>query len=153
MQVWEIMNNKPIYVSVRASFQEVWLLIFKKHVNALPVVDNKKTLIGIITIEDILSKLYPSYGDSLKEFLNEANFEELEDKIGEIKDTTAQDIMNKEVYTAFSDDAILKAFSKMILKRVRQLPVIDYNDKLLGMVSKKDIFKRLFLPHFAASKK
>lgn len=145
MKVHQIMNKKPVYVSLDARFIEIWNILFKKHTHAVPVVDKNNYLKGIIATEDVLTKLYPSYSDTMEEFLRESTFEELEEKIEEIKNLKAKDIMCKEVHCAYPDDPILKALSKMVVRRVRQLPVIDYKGKLLGIISKRDIFDKFFL--------
>lgn len=145
MKVWQVMNKKTVSVSPEASFIEVWNLLFKKHTHSVPVVDKKGTLLGIIALEDVITKLYPSYSDTMEEFLTESSFEELEDKINEVKNIRAKEIMQKEVHCAYPNDPVLKALSKMIVRRVRQLPVIDYDSKLLGVVSKRDIFDKLLL--------
>lgn len=153
MKVRKVMNKKAVFVRPNSSFLEVWDLLFKKHAHAVPVVDKKGILQGIISIQDLLIKLYPSYSDTLEEFLKEANFEELEEKIDEVKSMKAAEIMSKEVHCCYPDDPILKAFSKMVIRRVRQLPVIDYDNKLLGIVSKRDIFNKLFVLRLPFKKK
>lgn len=145
MKVWQVMNKKTVSVSPEASFVEVWNLLFKKHTHSVPVVDKNGTLLGIIALGDVITKLYPSYSDTMEEFLTESTFEDLEDKINELKSLQAKDIMRKEVHCAYPDDPILKALSKMVVRRVRQLPVIDDSEKLLGVISKRDIFDKLFL--------
>ena len=145
MKVWEVMKKSPFTVSSQTSFSEAWDSLFKKHRHALPVVDKESHLLGIVAIEDVMKQLYPSYGDTLEEFLKESSFDDLEDKIDEIKNKKVEEFMNKSVVCCYEDDAVLKAFSKMVVKRVRQLPVIDYDAKLLGIISKRDIFDKLFL--------
>lgn len=152
MKVWQVMNKKTVSVSPEASFYEVWNLLFKKHTHSVPVVDKKGTLLGIIALGDVVAKLYPSYSDTMEEFLTESTFEDLEEKIDEVKTIKASAIMCKEIHCAYPDDPVLKALSKMIVRRVRQLPVVDENGKLVGVVSKRDIFDKLFLSRLSRRK-
>ena len=145
MKVWEVMNKKPFTVSSQTSFSEAWELLFKKRRHALPVVDKESHLLGIVAIEDVMKQLYPSYTSTLEEFLTESSFDDLEDKIDEIKNKKTEEFMNKSVVCCYEGDAVLKAFSKMVIRRIRQLLVIDDDSKLLGIISKRDIFDKLFL--------
>jgi len=63
MLVKNIMSRNPLCVKPDASFGEIWELIFDKRVSGLPVVNEKKILLGIISEEDLIEKLYPSYQD------------------------------------------------------------------------------------------
>lgn len=152
MKVYELMSKKAITVTPEATFAEVWQIIFKENIHGLPVIEEENYLVGIIAEEDILAKLYPSYEEVVDDFVRAANFEEMENKIGELKHLKAKDLMNKKVFTTTPDTPILKALSTMIIRRVRQLPVIDKENKLLGMISKGDVFDHLFESYFILPK-
>lgn len=145
MKVWQVMQKNPLTVSPETTFSQAWDLLFKKHRHSLPVTEKNNHLVGIVGIEDVMKQLYPSYSDTLEEFLKESTFDDLEDKIDELKSRKVEKFMNKSVTCVFRDDPVLKALSKMVVKRVRQLPVIDYDEKLIGILSKRDIFDKLFL--------
>lgn len=144
MKVKQLMNKRVVSVYPEALFSEIWKIIFKKGIHGLPVVDKNKTLIGIIAEEDLLSKLYPSYQEYIDDFQSAANFEEMEKNIGELKRLRAQDVMNKTIYLTYPETPVLQALSKMIVRQVRQLPVIDRERKLIGIITKGDIFDYLF---------
>lgn len=144
MKVKEVMSKKVITVSPETSFAKVWEIIFKKGMHGLPVVEKDNTLVGIIAEEDLLSKLYPSYKEYVDDFRAASDFEEMEESIGELKGLEAKDVMNRRIYLAYPEDPILKALSKMIIRQVHQLPVIDKKRKLVGIISKGDIFDYLF---------
>lgn len=145
MKVWEVMKKNPYTIPPSTSFSEAWNFLFQKHKHSVPVVDKQGHLLGIIGIEDVMKQLYPSYTSTMEEFLRESTFDDLEDKIDEIRNRRVDEFMNSSVVCCYKNDAVLKAFSKMIVRRVRQLPVIDYDVKLLGIVSKRDIFDKLLL--------
>lgn len=144
MKVKELMSKKVITVPPEASFALLWKIIFKKGIHGLPVVDKDNTLIGIIAEEDLLSKLYPSYQEYIDDFRSASDFEEMEKKIGELKRLKAEDVMNRKIYLTYPETPILRALSKMIVRQVRQLPVIDKQRKLIGVITKGDIFDFLF---------
>lgn len=144
MKVEELMSKKVITVLPDASFTLIWKIIFKKGIHGLPVVDKDGTLIGIISEEDLFSKLYPSYGEYIDDFRAASNFEEMEKNIREIKGLKAKDVMSRRIYLAHPEDPILRALSTMMIRQVWQLPVTDKKRKLVGIISKGDIFDYLF---------
>ena len=152
MKVKELMNKKVITVSLNASLSLVWKIIFKKAIHGLPVIDKDNTLVGIIAEEDLLSKLYPSHREYIDDFRSASNFEEMENKIRELKTLKAKDIMSKRIYLTYPEKPILYALSKMIVRKVRQLPVVDKQRKLIGIITKGDVFDFLFKKYLSLPK-
>lgn len=146
MLVSRLMNSKILTVKPKTPLPEVWRIIFKEHVHGLPVVDNKNKLIGIISAEDLLTKLFPEYDESFdidSAFASDED-ETIKEKLKKLEKLTAENIMNKHVLYTRPNTSLMRALSRMIVRKVRQLPVIDENDRLVGIISKTDIFKGLF---------
>ena len=55
VRVQDVMTNDPIHLSLSATIQDALLLIEKRRVGALPVVDGKHTVAGIISDRDLLN--------------------------------------------------------------------------------------------------
>ncbi|MCW9012141.1 MAG: CBS domain-containing protein [Gammaproteobacteria bacterium] len=55
-----------------------------------------------------------------------------------------KDIMNTSVKTAKADTLIKDIASIMCLNKISGVPVIDDNDKLVGVLSEKDILRAMF---------
>ena len=53
----------------------------------------------------------------------------------------AKDVMNKEPYILYSDDTILNASKFMEKERVRNLPVVDKDNKLIGLITLREIIE------------
>lgn len=154
MKVVDLMSRSPITVSPEASFDEVWKLIFAKRVSGIPVVDRQNSLLGIISEEDLIEKLYPSYADY---FLNPGSwdFESMEENLEVASRLRARDFMNKHVYTTTEDAPIMKAASSMLIYKVSCLPVVrDHGrrQKLVGIICKGDIFGQIFRSRLANKK-
>lgn len=147
MKVLDIMSDAVVTATPKTPLDTVWKILFQNKVNALPVIDDKKKLVGIITKEDLLKKLYPDYIDLVEDFTRASDFEEMEKKMSNLSDYTAEQVMNTRVIFTRSDTFIMRALSRMIARRVNQLPVLDDEDRVIGMVTKGDIFYALFKKH------
>ena len=144
MKVQEIMSKMTATTSSDATFRELWKLIFKKRVNAIPIVNKKKMLLGLVTKEDLLQALYPDYHEYVEELSSASDFEVMEDRVRDMAGRRAKDVMCRKVIYTRKDTPIMRALSRMIVRRVNQLPVLDTQDVVCGMVTKGDIFNALF---------
>ncbi|OGG02396.1 hypothetical protein A2Z33_05025 [Candidatus Gottesmanbacteria bacterium RBG_16_52_11] len=149
MNVSDVMSKSVTTAPPTMKLKEVWKLIFSKNINALPVIDANKKLVGIVTKDDLLSKLYPDYDEFIADFASASDFEAMENKLQEILTSTARDVMNKRVVFTRVDTPALRALSRMIARHVNQLPVLGEGDRVIGMVTKGDIFRALFQQKFA----
>lgn len=148
MTIGDIMSKRVTLVHPDTSLRELWKTIFSRRVNALPVVDKKKKILGIISKEDMLKLLYPNYEDMLEDLFTSHDFESMEERIHDLNVKKARDIMCKRVVFTREDTPIMRALSRMIARRLNQLPVLSRKDEtVVGMVTKGDIFRALFQKH------
>lgn len=143
MKVKDAMSRKIITATPKTSVYDVWKILYKKHVHGLPIVDRKNQLLGIVSEEDILRCLYPKYHEFVVD-VSSHNYGEIEEKTRELQDRKAEDIMNKKVQFIYEGSPMMKALSKLIIYDLRQLPVLNEKNHLIGMISKGDIFDVLF---------
>lgn len=145
LKVYDVMTRHPIKAFPETTFGNLWQLIFKKHINAVPVIDRKKKLVGMVTREDLLKPIYPDYHEmAIDEIAASIDFEDLEKKVADLVDVKAKDIMGVRVIFVRHDTPILRALSRMITHDIHQLPVVSQEGLLVGMVTKGDIFYALF---------
>ncbi len=144
MKVKDVMSASTVTVSPAASFHEIWKSIFKKKIHALPVVNQKNVLVGILTREELLEKLYPDYMDLFASGDEFPDLEDMERKATEFSSLTAADLMRKHVVFAHEDTPVMRALSRLIVRRIHQMPVVTEKGLVVGMVTKGDIFYALF---------
>ena len=148
MIVGNVMSKKITLVTPDTSLRDLWKTIFIHRINAVPVVDTKRKLVGIISKENVLKLLYPNYEDMLEDLFTTRDFVAMEERIHELNVKKAKDIMDKRVVFTHEDTPIMRALSRMIARRLNQLPVVSRkDDKVIGMVTKGDIFRALFKKH------
>ena len=144
------MKRKVITVSPETPLEEIWSLIFKKGIHALPVVDKKYKLLGIISEEDLLSKIYPEYGEIMSN-MNNFDLSSLEVEVKKLRKFTAKNVMNQTVFTCEPEVSIFLALSRMLMLQVRQLPVVDKKRTVIGMITKGDLFDYIFKRYLLSS--
>lgn len=151
MKVADIMRRQVLTVSPETSLKEAGRLIFGNRVSALPVVDKKNKLLGIIVEKDILSLLYPSYQEYIEDYIEARDFEVMEKRAAEVMEKKAREVMKKTPVVVFEHFPVLRAASLMLVKRVSILPVVDESYELKGIISHGDVFRYIAqktLPRF-----
>lgn len=131
MLVKEWMSSDPLTVTPDTSVMQASQLMKDNTVRRLPVVDDDKHLVGIITETD-LRDASPSKATTL-------DVHELYYLLAELK---VKDIMTREAITIGIDETVEKAAVKMLEHRITGLPVIDQGH-LVGIVSQGDVFRLL----------
>ncbi len=147
LSVRQIMTKNVVCVSPETPLLDVYKLLSERGFNGVPVVDNDKKLIGIITqynlisqqlhlptLQTVISNL-PVFHKDKKEF---------DEELGKISKLTAKDVMDATPLTldenASFEDAI-KLFQEH--HRVNPVPVIDKDRRVIGVISRYDFLKPL----------
>lgn len=147
MNIKSLVKKKIVTTLDTSTLRDVWTVIFKKNINAVPVVDKKRHIVGIICREDILHTLYPDYQEYVDELLSSDEVSQPDKKLREILSFSVRKIMQKNVIFCRPDTPVMRALARMIARRVDQLPVLDEKNRLIGVVSKGDVFKLLYKNH------
>jgi acetoin utilization protein AcuB len=113
----------------------------KKRANGLVVVDDGK-IVGVVTKADIFKAILPRYPDIIEDERHMTDLEYIEERAHKLYEMKVQEIMGTPPITVSSDMPIIRAGSQMILRRVKQVPVVDRN-KLVGIITLTDIINSL----------
>ncbi|MBA4372144.1 MAG: hypothetical protein C0402_04720 [Thermodesulfovibrio sp.] len=108
-------------------------------VKALPVLDENKELLGILSIGDILKSVYPPYMYlmELGEFAWDGMVEVLAKKAADKK---VKELMTTEVITVREDSTLMECVDHMLKNNVKRVPVLNNENSVTGMLYEKDIF-------------
>ena len=128
MYVKDYMTQQLITVTPDTSVLKVTDLLRAHNINRLPVLKKGK-LVGLITQEDIALNS-PTNASSLSRY--EINY--ILDRL------TAEDIMSKHFFTVGPDTLLDEAAEMLLNKQIGVLLVME-DDKLLGIITDKDIFR------------
>jgi len=148
MKVKDVMSRDVVTVGPETTFKEIGNIIFGKtfrhKFSSVPVIDKNNKLLGIVTEKDLLRRLYPSQKELIEDFFQASNFSNMEEKIHDVEKLTAQVIMVKNPITTSPETPLMRAGSIMLAESKRRLPVMDKNDKLVGIISQGDVFRTVF---------
>ncbi|EAK0823733.1 IMP dehydrogenase [Campylobacter lari] len=112
----------PIYIGPEASVKEALELMAEYRISGVPVVDENKTLIGILTNRDLRF---------------ETNFDNL-----------VENVMTKmPLITAKKGSTLDDAERIFSTNKVEKLPIVDENNHLEGLITIKDLKKRKEYPN------
>src|SRR3989338_7313189 len=142
MKVADFMRTSVVCVQADEPISNVVKLIFNLGIKSLPVVKNKK-LVGIVTEEDVLTKLFPSVKDFMEDRSAAFDFEGMEANLVALMTKPVKSIMNSKPKNVQPDTPMMKAQSTMILHKFSHLPVINDDKNLVGIISQGDIFRAL----------
>jgi acetoin utilization protein AcuB len=131
MLVKNWMSKEIVTVDADDSMQNAIYILQEQNIKILPVMDDGN-LVGIITDRD-LKKASPSDATTL-------DMHELLFLISKIK---VRDLMKKPVYSARPDDTVEEAAALLLEKKISGLPVLDENNRLVGIITRSDIFRVL----------
>jgi CBS-domain-containing membrane protein len=136
--VRDVMTREVVTVDEHASFKEIATLIAERRVSALPVLDGKGHVVGIVSEADLLLK---------EEFAEEPTknrlFQSRRQRQTRAKAAgdTAAELMTSPAVTVGPEASVAGAARLLHRHRVKRLPVIDPAGPLLGIVSRADLLK------------
>lgn len=136
----EVMTRTVVAVKKYDDIHEAARLLSENRISGLPVVEAGNLVIGVVTEADILSMTGLNKGHTFKDILRHILGEPLpERKTGHL----VGDIMTSPAITA-RPDADIKGVAKILdEKRIKRLPVVDENSKLIGIISRADIVRAM----------
>ncbi|MDR2745474.1 MAG: CBS and ACT domain-containing protein [Desulfovibrio sp.] len=132
MLVSEWMTEKAISVNPATSVMKAARIMKENRIRRLPVLNESGVVIGIVTDRDI-KEASPSKATTL-------DMHELYYLLGEL---TVRDIMRKNPVCAGKDDSVDSLAVIMIEKKIGGMPVVDQDNRLLGIITQSDIFRVL----------
>ena len=137
--VRDVMTRRPITVDPEARLIDAMALMRDNQIRHLPVVDDKRRVVGIITDRDLRSA---AMAPSLIEFLPPELKQAVESAGMLLERLRVKDAMTWSVVTTRPDASVPEAGAVMFQHPIGSLPVCA-NGVLVGIVTERDIYKAL----------
>jgi CBS domain-containing protein len=137
MKISEIMSRNVYTTTPEATLKESLDLLVKERLNGLVVVEGGE-VVGVVTKADIFRAVLPTQADISEDELLMKDLEYVEERIFNCLGARVGKIMGTPAVTITSDLPIIKAGSIMVLRGIKQVPVVDQG-ALVGIVTLSDI--------------
>lgn len=161
LPVRQVMETSIMTVNPTTPVALIIDLLLQAPFRALPVVDDRGYLQGIISTGDLINAgLLPMRRGLVRKALelDSLTAETIEAPLEEARQSTrtAQDIMNRQVRTVGPDMPIREAARVMLESDLRRVPVVEADNRLVGMLTRADLLQAvitspLMSPHASSA--
>ncbi|MEW6216869.1 MAG: CBS domain-containing protein [Candidatus Bipolaricaulota bacterium] len=143
MKVREFMRCDLTSVELDTTVSHVIYLLHQSGLASLPVVDEDGRVVGVISERDLIRAVLPGYVDMLQSVAFLPSLDQLSRRLHEIGPRPVAEFMTEDVVAARPDDNDLHVADLMIRKGLKQIPVLDDQKRLVGVVRRIDLLHRL----------
>ncbi|MFF4534722.1 CBS domain-containing protein [Streptomyces aureus] len=149
--VGQVMTSEVVGAHRRMSFKDVARLLARYRISGLPVVDDDDKVVGVISETDLLRRQAAGSGrgprarrllPSLRR--GGAGLRAESGWAGPGRPTTAEQLMSSPAVTVHPELRVADAARVMERHGVERLPVVDEEDRLIGIATRSDLL-RVFL--------
>ncbi|MEU6494286.1 CBS domain-containing protein [Streptomyces sp. NPDC049097] len=142
--VSDVMTQTVAAIGRRAPFKEIVQMMHDWRVSALPVLEGKSRVVGVVSEADLLAKEeFRDDGSSEHRPPGGSPFTRLHGPADPPKAdaVTAEQLMTAPALTTRADATLAQAARTMARHKVKRLPVVDELGDLQGIVSRADLLK------------
>ena len=128
----EVMTKDPVCCLPNDMVAEAAKLMKSGNIGSIPVIEDEQTkkLIGIVTDRDLTLKIVAEGLDA--------------------KSTKVEAVMTRKVVTCLAGDDLQKALDAMAEHQLRRIPVVDNDNKVVGIIAQADVATRVDQPEKTA---
>ena len=129
----EVMTKNPVCCLPNDVVEKAAGLMKNENIGSIPVIENEETqkLVGIVTDRDLTLKIVAEMFDA--------------------KSTKVAAVMTRNVVTCRAEDDLQKALDLMSEHQLRRLPVVDKDNKVVGIIAQADVATRVDQPEKTAA--
>jgi CBS domain-containing protein len=124
----EVMTKDPICCLPNDMVLDAARMMRRENIGPIPVIEDEKSrkLLGIVTDRDLALKIVAEGRDP--------------------KSTKVEEVMTRNIVTCRADDSLQIAVDAMSDHQLRRIPVVDDENRILGIISQADIAIRAGQP-------
>lgn len=143
----DIMSTNVITIGPSKSVKELALLLSDNGISGVPVVNDSDTLLGIVTESDLIDQKKKIHLPTVVTILDSVfyleNPEKMEQEMKKMAGSKVEDIYTPSPVSIVETTSIEEIATIMAEKGIHSLPVLDGDDRLVGIVGRKDIIKTI----------
>ena len=128
----EVMTKNPLCCLPEDLVTKAAKLMKSEHIGSIPVIENEQTkkLVGIVTDRDLTLRIVAEGLDA--------------------KSTKVETVMTRKMVTCHAEDDLQKALDAMAEHQLRRIPVVDGDNKIVGIIAQADVATRVDQPQKTA---
>ncbi|MGY0020389.1 CBS domain-containing protein [Streptomyces sp. YJ-C3] len=142
-KVGSVMVAEVVHAEYATPFKEVARLLNRHRISGLPVVDDDERVIGVISETDLMIRQRDEAepeSRGRRRWLSRLRRGARGTRRKETARTAGQ-LMSEPAVTVHADDTIAEAARTMAHRKVERLPVVDEEDRLVGIVTRRDLLQ------------
>ncbi|MBQ1089905.1 CBS domain-containing protein [Streptomyces sp. B93] len=145
-KVGSVMTTDVVRAEYGTTFKKVARLLAEHDISGLPVVDEDEHVIGVVSETDLMMRQAqtPDPFEPPARVRFAALRPGARRRAAKSSARTAGRLMTEPAVTVHADDTIVAAARTMAQRHVERLPVLDEEDRLVGIVTRRDLL-RVFL--------
>ena len=117
----DIMTDQVITAKANVLITDVIKLLLRWHISGIPIVNDNGKLTGIVTEHDVVN--FALSGHAAR--------------------STAAEVMTTKVETLSPDTLVAEVINYFASRRIRRVPVVDDEGKVIGIISRRDIVREM----------
>ena len=129
----DIMTRKVMAFREETTVQEAAATLVEKRISGAPLVDKEGKLTGVISEEDLIGVFYEGHRNLDKTPIGKCN-------------VLGSSLVTRKVVTVKPETPVTEIAKKLMGLKIKRVPVVDAQNKVVGVVSRKDILKALAGP-------
>ena len=134
IKVKDIMTEIIISIPQDAAIKDAAHLMLRDRISGLLVIDNKKKIVGVITLTDFLKIIDRIATGGSDDFL---------ENLLHCRTLKVADVMTRKVHSLPPEAKLEEAVRIMVDKNIHTFPVMK-NKRLLGVIGRRDIINAVF---------
>ncbi len=138
----DLVSQSVAAVNYGTHLEEAWHLLQRQRLKALPVIDPARRVIGIVTAADFMK--HAGVGDHVSLARRLRRFVRRVRTVTTDRPEVVGQIMTGPVQVANGRDAVIDLVPLFAASGHRQMPVVDEERRLFGMLSQLDLIQALY---------
>ncbi|MEU9189037.1 CBS domain-containing protein [Streptomyces sp. NPDC048484] len=147
-KVGSVMATEVVRTPDGTPFKEVARILAEHRISGLPVVDEDGKVLGVVSETDLVVRQAqtPGPGGPKRRFRLTGRSRRTRKQAAKAHARTAGQLMSVPPVTVHADDTIAEAARIMARDHVERLPVVDEGDRLVGIVTRRDLIQVFLQP-------
>lgn len=134
----EVMSRDVATATPETTLRQAWQTLLDHNVKALPVVTEEDGIVGIVTQTDFIKHTMLAPHTGLRQRIGNVI------GLGPKAPRLVSEIMTRRVQSALPETMIAKLVPPMADMGLHHMPVVDANNRLVGIVTQSDMIAALF---------